>query len=329
MTIGLTSRRDFVSSIAAGAAALTIPRTLFARPPFEPTGWRTVWLDHLSYRCADYERGAAFYSALMGWKVRSDDGTRAVLEIGENSGDVIFTGGLTAPPPAALTDASPGATHARAVFDGFAWGISPWNTDAVHAALDARGLSPAAAHDGEYKAFSFLDPDGFSVRVSNATRAMRRKSPAAGTLKAAAPFKPTNWKTLFVDHLSFEVADYERSTAFYESLLGWQVRKQIVPPAWPDSPHSSTVQIGDFAGAIIRNGRGGTTNGVSATIGHISFGIGDWNAERVRAELMERDIAYDINGKRAPRDDMAGGLESFHVPDAMGWDLQISNRTKP
>ena len=175
MTIGPPSRRDFVRSVAAGAAALTIPRTLFARPPFEPTGWRTVWLDYLSYRCADYERAAAFYSALMGWKIRSDDGTRAVLEIGENSGDVIFTGGLTAPPPAALTDASPGATHARAIFDGFAWGIAPWNTDAVHAALDARGLSPVAAHDGDYKAFSFKDPDGFSVRVSNATKAMRRK----------------------------------------------------------------------------------------------------------------------------------------------------------
>ena len=93
---------------------------------------------------------------------------------------------------------------------------------------------------------------------------------------------------------------------------------QIVPPAWPDSPNSSTVQIGDFAGAIIRNGRGGSTNGVSASIGHISFGIGDWNAERVRAELMERDVAYDINGKRAPRDDMAGGLESFHVPGRNG-----------
>ena len=53
------------------------------------------------------------------------------------------------------------------------------------------------------------------------------------------------------------------------------------------------------------------------------------NAQRVRAELMERDVAYDINGRRTPRDDMAGGLESYHVPDAMGWDLQISNRTSP
>jgi len=49
----------------------------------------------------------------------------------------------------------------------------------------------------------------------------------------------------------------------------------------------------------------------------------------VRAELIERDVVYTINGQRIPRNDMAGGLESYHVPDAMGWDLQISNRITP
>ncbi len=325
-------RRQFVQSLAAGATAIAVPGIVAKRPRLlEPTGWKTVWLDRLSYRCVDYEKAAAFYVALMGWKVRSDDGTRAVLEIGDSCGDVVFTGGLAAPPPAALTDASPGATRARAMFDGFAWGIEPWNTNAVKAALEQRGLSPVAVHDGDYQAFSCKDPDGFSLTVSNASRAARRRTPAAGALKAPAPFTPTGWRTMFVDHLSYEVADYQRSTAFYEALLGWQVRRQIVPPAWPDSPNSSTVRIGDVAGAIIRNRRGAADRnaGVTATIGHISFGIADWNRERVRAELMERDLAYDINGTRAPRDDMAGGLESYHIPDAMGWDLQISNRTSP
>ena len=31
-------------------------------------------------------------------------------------------------------------------------------------------------------------------------------------------------------------------------------------------------------------------------VGHISFGIDNWNAERVRAELIERDVVYVING---------------------------------
>jgi catechol 2,3-dioxygenase-like lactoylglutathione lyase family enzyme len=322
------SRRDFVRSVAAGTAAMAIPTWSVART-FEPTGWKTVWLDHLSYRCVDYQKAAAFYVALMGWKVRRDDGQQVVLEIGDNAGDIIIKGGLKVPPPAALTDASQGATHAQAMFDGFAWGISPWNTNAVKAELEKRWLSPVAEHDGEYQAFSFKDPDGFSVRVSNATKATRRATPATGDLKAPTPFAATGWKTVFVDHLSFEVADYRRSTAFYESLLGWQVRGAVTPPAWPDSPNSSTVRIGDIAGAIIRNGRNASANAVSATIGHISFGIEPWNAERVRAALIERDVAYAINGQRIPRNDMAGGLESYHVPDAMGWDLQISNRIAP
>ena len=51
-------------------------------PPFESTGWKTVWLDHLNYQCVDYRKAAAFYATLMGWKVRSDDGKQAVLDIG-------------------------------------------------------------------------------------------------------------------------------------------------------------------------------------------------------------------------------------------------------
>ena len=69
---------------------------------------------------------------------------------------------------------------------------------------------------------------------------------------------------------------------------------------------------------------------VTAAIGHISFGIANWNTERVREELIKRDVAYTTkDGKREPRPDMTGTLESFHVPDAMGWDLQIGNKIAP
>src|SRR5689334_6215028 len=93
-------------------------------PPFEPTAWKTVWLDHLNYQCVDYKKAAAFYATLMGWNVRSDDGKQAVLDIGENSGGIIIRGGLAAAPPAAITDAGLGANRPKvqAVFDGFAWG---------------------------------------------------------------------------------------------------------------------------------------------------------------------------------------------------------------
>src|ERR1051325_7945363 len=124
-------------------------------PPFEPTGWKTVWLDHLNYQCVDYKKAAAFYATLMGWKVRSDDGKQAVLDIGENSGGIIIRGGLAKAPPAAITAAGLGVSRppVQAVFDGFACGIEPWDTDKVKAELTKRGLNPVADHHGsDYKA---------------------------------------------------------------------------------------------------------------------------------------------------------------------------------
>jgi catechol 2,3-dioxygenase-like lactoylglutathione lyase family enzyme len=313
-------------------------------PPFEPTGWKTVWLDHLNYQCVDYRKAAAFYATLMGWTVRSDDGKQAVLDIGENSGGIVIRGGMTAPPPAAITDAGLGVSRPKvqAAFDGFAWGIEPWNTDTVKAALEKRGLKPVADHHGDdYRAFRVKDPDGFDVAITNGTKALRRKTPAHAKLPAPAPFEPTGWHTLYLDHISFEVPDYRRSAAFYQALLGWDVR--------PGNGTQASVQIGSIAGAIIRGnaaaraaarGNAGgasaapapsaSSNGATAAIGHISFGIENWDTERVRAELKKRDVVYvNREGQREPRPDMTGTLESFHVPDAMGWDLQIGNKIAP
>lgn len=320
--------------------------------PFAPTGWNTVWLDHLSYQCVDYKKAAAFYATLMGWKVRSDDGKQCVLDIGENSGGIVIRGGLATPPPAAITDAGLGVSRppVQAVFDGFAWGIEPWDTDKVKAELEKRGLNPIADNAGsDYKSFRVKDPDGFDLAITNGTKALRRKTPANAKLPAPAPFEPTGWNTLYLDHISFEVPDYRRSAAFYEALLGWSVR--------PGGGGQASVQIGTVAGAIIRGnaaaraagrggGRGGgdsagaaaappppparPANGVTAAIGHISFGIENWDTERVRAELKKRDVVYvNRDGQREPRPDMTGTLESFHVPDAMGWDLQIGNKIAP
>lgn len=348
------SRRQLLQALAA--AAVAAPAASFAQttgagrgtaprdttplvPPFEATGWKTVWLDHLSYQCVDYRKAAAFYATLMGWKVRSDDGKQALLDIGENSGGIIIRGGLTAPPPAAITDAGLGVSRppVHAVFDGFAWGIEPWDTDKVKAELDKRGLHPVADHVGsDYRSFRITDPDGFNLAITNGTKARRRKGPATAKLPAPAPFEPTGWNTLYLDHISFEVPDFRRSAAFYQALLGWSMRT--------GNGNQASAQIGDIGGAIIRGNaaaraaaRGGDpaaaaaaprpANGVSAAIGHISFGIESWDTEKVRAELKKRDVVYvNKEGQREPRPDMTGTLESFHVPDAMGWDLQIGNK---
>lgn len=347
------SRRLFLQAVAAAAAASPAfaqapaasrqnqpPRdTTPLVPPFAPTGWKTVWLDHLNYQCVDYKKAAAFYATLMGWKVRSDDGRQALLDMGEHSGGILMRGGLAAPPPPAITDAGLGAERPRiqAVFDGFAWGIDQWDAGKVKAELDKRGLHPIADNHGDYQSFIVKDPDNFTVAITNGNKASRRKTTASAKLPAPAPFAPTGWETLYLDHISFEVPDFRRSAAFYQALLGWDVR--------PGNGAQVSVQIGDIAGAIIRGNaaaratqRGDAAaaaelskpvNGTTAAIGHISFGIKDWNTERVREELKKRDVCYTIKGEREPRPDMTGTLESFHVPDAMGWDLQIGNKIAP
>src|SRR3954452_11731693 len=123
---GTISRRQLL--IALGAAVAVRPASAFAQGqcggaragtpecdptpaklPFEATGWKTVLLDHLSCQVADYPKEAAFYAALMNWKIRSDDGKQAMLDIGDWGG-LLLRGGYQAPPapPAPPPDAAGG-----------------------------------------------------------------------------------------------------------------------------------------------------------------------------------------------------------------------------
>ena len=87
-----------------------------AKLPFESTGWKTVMLDHFSCQTVDYAKEAAYYQALMNWKIRSDDGKQATLDIGDWGG-LVLRGGYVAPPP---PPAMPAAATAPAVGCSFA-----------------------------------------------------------------------------------------------------------------------------------------------------------------------------------------------------------------
>ena len=116
---GRLSRRQLLKAL--GVAVAIRPATAFAQGqcggaragtpecdptpaklPFEPTGWKTVLLDHLSCQVVDYPKEAAYYAALMNWKIRSDDGKQAVLDIGDWGG-LVIRGGYQAPPPPPAT----------------------------------------------------------------------------------------------------------------------------------------------------------------------------------------------------------------------------------
>jgi catechol 2,3-dioxygenase-like lactoylglutathione lyase family enzyme len=286
----------------------------------------------------DYPKEAAYYLALMNWKIRSDDGKQAVLDIGDWGG-LVLRGGYQAPPAAAEAEAAGraggrgnapgGAPRAPrlAVFDSFCWGIEPWDAKKVEAELRKRGLTPVADNQGhDFESFHVKDPDGFDLQISNGSRKNRRQSAATGKTSAPAPFEATNWKTVWLDHISFEVSNYKETVAFYTALLGWK--------PGTDEGSQNQVQIGDVGDIIIRRGfRGGRGSGPSAmpargaSIGHIAFGITPFDPDQVQAELEKRGLNARVDtGGRG--DIHTAQYKSYHTTTPNGFDLQISASTR-
>ena len=281
------------------------------QPVFASTGWRTVALDHITFQMPEYQKEAAFYIALMGWKLRSDDGRQAVLDIGD-WGSVIF---MQAP-----------EQHA-ALVENFCFVIEPWNRKSVQAELWKRGLTPVAENDGNgFESFHVKDPDGFDLHLSNGGGFMRtRRTPPTAKLAAPAPFASTGWKTAWLDHLSFTVVNYKESASFYSKLLGWEETY--------DEGSQHELMIGEVGDVIIR---GGNPNNAgfgkgrvarSARIDHISFGIEPWDTDGVKAELEKRDLEARID--TASHDDIhTAAYKSYHTTTPNGYNLQISYVTR-
>jgi hypothetical protein len=51
--------------------------TTRAPAPFEPTGWKTVWFGSSHLPVHRLQESGSLYAAVMGWKVRDDDGSDA------------------------------------------------------------------------------------------------------------------------------------------------------------------------------------------------------------------------------------------------------------
>jgi hypothetical protein len=330
--LGAVALAPAVSALAMQAPDQAAAMAAPAPSPFEPTGWKTILLDHFSCKVADHEKEAGFYNALMNWDVRSDDAQESVLDIGDFGGIVIKGGYQPSADELAAEKAQYDRRAAMAkqrgtemgpfvpkstVFDGFCWGIDQWDAKKVEAALKARGLDPVADNQGhDFQSFHVKDPDGFDLQISNGNRRNRRTKPATGQLSAAAPFDHTDWKTVWIDHISYQCSDYKKTVAFYQALLGWQ------PTEYTRSYNQ--VRIGDVGDIIIRNGRPGGAPGSS--IDHIAVGITPFNPEEVKAALDKRALRSSIDTNGGGAIDTAP-YKSYHTQTPNGFDLQISNIT--
>jgi catechol 2,3-dioxygenase-like lactoylglutathione lyase family enzyme len=182
---GRMSRRQLIQSLALCATAPAAVAGAAQAPAASAAGaaagapapWKTVYLDHISYAVADYKKSAAFYSNLMGWKIRNDNGTnQASLDIGNVGGIIIRNsrrpageGAQAAPAAAAQTGQAP-RPPLTGVINHISYGIEPWDTDKVKAELERRGLNPRPDMVGDnFKSFHVFDPDGWDLQISNKT----------------------------------------------------------------------------------------------------------------------------------------------------------------
>jgi len=295
-------------------------------PLFDRTGWRTTGLDRVTFRVAEPQKEAAFYAALMGWRVRSDEGTRVVMDM-RDWGTVIFRQA----PAESFTSSGPigGArpVAVRAVVEGFGFAIEPWNARTVEQELRKRGLNPVADNDGKgFESFHVKDPDGFDVQIGNGQShvAARKRSSASATLAVPAPFAPTGWQTVWLDHFSFNAANYKTSASFYANLLGWGMTY--------DEGSQNELMIGDVGDVIIRGGNpldpgfGRAPDPRAGQIDHISFGISPWDTDGVKTALEQRGLFVRVDTSDGAEIHTAQ-YKSYHTTTPNGYDLQISYNT--
>ncbi|HTE44921.1 MAG TPA: VOC family protein [Gemmatimonadaceae bacterium] len=310
--------------------------TTAINPVFEPTGWKTVALDHLTVQVADYRKEAAFFVALMGWKLRVDDGNQAVMDVG-NWGTVVLKQAAPGTFPDSVGAGAAGGGRAggggrapsRAVVESFCWTIEPWDAKKVESELRRRGLSPVVDNDGKgFESFHVHDPDGFDLQVSNGGGHVKsRRTAAAKTPSVAAPFDSTGWETVWLDHISFSVTNYKESASFYCSLLGWK-------PTY-DEGSQNECMIGDVEHHHPRR---------KSARRQLRPRRGPWRRTRVSSASADRShlVRYTAVGhrRREGREKKRGlrarvdtstddeihvaAYKSYHTTTPNGFDLQIS-----
>jgi catechol 2,3-dioxygenase-like lactoylglutathione lyase family enzyme len=141
--------------------------------------------------------------------------------------------------------------------------------------------------------------NGFMTRRQLIQSLATMTAAAAGVPQASAAGK--SFKTLGVNHISYQVRDYRITRDFYADLMGMKV-------AGDDGRQCNLVFGNSFM--IPRNRSGNASRGY---IDHIAFTIDGWDKNDVEAELKRRGLK--------PRPDTN---DSFHVTDPDGFDLQIS-----
>src|SRR5262249_27422635 len=119
---------------------------------------------------------------LLGWRGTGDEGSQNDTEIAPEIGGLLIRGGNASSP----TFTMPAARSAT--MDHIAFGISPFNPDAVAAELCKRGLQASVdagptpsspdsekdIHTATYKSYHTRTPNNFNLQISDKVTAAKR-----------------------------------------------------------------------------------------------------------------------------------------------------------
>jgi catechol 2,3-dioxygenase-like lactoylglutathione lyase family enzyme len=135
--------------------------------------------------------------------------------------------------------------------------------------------------------------------------ALGATAPVAAGMAMAVPAEPKGFRTVTVNHISYQVSDYAKTRDFYADLLSMKIVRDVGTQCY--------LVLGDSNTFLIpRNAPPGVT---PPRIDHVAYTIADWDKKAVEAELKRRGLD--------PRPDTDN---SFHVHDPNGFDLQISGK---
>jgi catechol 2,3-dioxygenase-like lactoylglutathione lyase family enzyme len=159
---------------------------------------------------------------------------------------------------------------------------------------------------------------------------------------AGAPDSP--FKTVELDHISYQVNDYRVTRDFYAELMGMEVKNDNGTTQCELYFGNSMLlarnrrRAGDAAGAAPPTAATPPATAApqanrpprpapTSLVDHLAYRIYNWDTDQVREELMRRKLLADT-----VRPDTGGGIpgySSFHVSDPDGFNLQISGWAGP
>jgi len=180
--------------------------------------------------------------------------------------------------------------------------------------------------------------------AASTAAAMTGSAEAQATGSAAIPKGPA-FKTVELDHISYQVNDYRVTRDFYADLMGMEVkndngktqcelwfgnnmllaRNHFRPQGGAAAAPAAVAPAATTPAAAAGGGRA-QRKPPTSLVDHISYRIYSWDTDQVKDELMRRKLlAADA------RPDTNGGpnYSSWHVDDPDGFNLQISGWAGP